>query len=105
MNYGMTPLHVLSMNPHAPGDTIAVLLHANIDTSVGLDNTNQAPLEYARDYNVDGLVAMIATLCIHKNATIPVPVQAKTKTKSQTNTKTNESLNTHENIKKSIRTE
>lgn len=73
----MTPLHMLSMNPNAPADAIASLLNANIETSVYLDATNRTPLDFARAYNVDGLVAMISVLCLHKNSTMPGSVQAK----------------------------
>ena len=64
----MTPLHMLSMNPHAPADTIAALLDVNMDVAFRLDNQGKISLDYARDYNVDGLVATITGLCNHRHA-------------------------------------
>ena len=66
--YGMTPLHMLSMNPYAPADTTAALLEVNVETTFSLDNEGKIPLDYARDYNVGGLVAMINALCNHRNS-------------------------------------
>eukprot|EP00554_Chaetoceros_debilis_P015942 CAMPEP_0194125528 /NCGR_PEP_ID=MMETSP0150-20130528/59510_1 /TAXON_ID=122233 /ORGANISM="Chaetoceros debilis, Strain MM31A-1" /LENGTH=693 /DNA_ID=CAMNT_0038819339 /DNA_START=83 /DNA_END=2167 /DNA_ORIENTATION=- len=63
--HGMTPLHMLSMNPYAPADTIAALLEVNVETTAfSLDNEGKIPLDYARDYNVGGLVAMIVLFAI-----------------------------------------
>ena len=55
--YGMTPLHLLMMNPHAPAETIAALLDTNMEAVLCLDNQQKTPLEYARDYNAGGLVS------------------------------------------------
>ena len=66
--YGMTPLHMLSMNPYAPADAVAALLEVNVETAFSLDNEGKIPLDYARDYNVGGLVAMISALCNHRNS-------------------------------------
>ena len=55
--HGMTPLHTLSMNPHAPADAVlAALFNSNIQTAICADNQQKTPLEYARDYNVGGLI-------------------------------------------------
>eukprot|EP01083_Nonionella_stella_P016301 45547_1 len=66
--HGMTPLHMLSMNPHAPADAISALLNSNMEAFFLVDNRNKTALDYARDYNVGGLVAMIAGLCNHRNS-------------------------------------
>ena len=70
--HGMTPLHILSMNPHAPADAIAALFNSNIQTVFCADNQQKTPLEYARDYNVGGLIRIINGLCNHRNSSIPV---------------------------------
>ena len=59
---------LLSMNPYAPADAVATLLEVNVETAFSLDNEGKIPLDYARDYNVGGLVAMISALCNHKNS-------------------------------------
>eukprot|EP00554_Chaetoceros_debilis_P014022 CAMPEP_0194125854 /NCGR_PEP_ID=MMETSP0150-20130528/59681_1 /TAXON_ID=122233 /ORGANISM="Chaetoceros debilis, Strain MM31A-1" /LENGTH=377 /DNA_ID=CAMNT_0038819681 /DNA_START=142 /DNA_END=1276 /DNA_ORIENTATION=+ len=67
-NYGMTPLHMLAMNPHAPADSISTLLNSNQEAVFSLDNEEKTPLDYARDYNVGGLVGMITGLCNQRNS-------------------------------------
>ena len=62
-NHGMTPLHMLSMNPHAPAVSIAALFSSNMEAVFCLDNQQKTPSEYARDYNVGGLVGIINGLC------------------------------------------
>ena len=66
--YGMTPLHMLSMNPHAPPDSIAALLNCNMEAILSLDDKQKSPLDYARDYNVGGLIGMITSLCNDRNS-------------------------------------
>lgn len=68
--YGMTPLHMLSINPYGPADSIAALLASNMEAVFCSDNEDNTPLEYARDYNVGGLVAMIEVLCNHRNSSV-----------------------------------
>ena len=64
MTHGMTPLHMLTMNPHASADTITSLLDSNMEASFCSDNQKKAQLDYERDYNFGGLLAMITGLCI-----------------------------------------
>ena len=66
--HGMTPLHMLSMNPHSPSDAIAALLDVDMHVAFRLDNQWKTSLEYARDYNVGGLVALVNGLCNRRNA-------------------------------------
>jgi len=66
--HGMTPLHMLSMNPHSPSDAIAALLDVNVEVAFCLDNQGKLSLDYARDYNFGGLVALVNGLCNHRNA-------------------------------------
>ena len=63
-----THLRMLSMNPYAPADTIAALSNVNLEVVFRVDNQRKISLDYARDYNVGGLVAMINGLCIHRHA-------------------------------------
>ena len=65
--YEMTPLHMMSMNPYAPAVAIGALLNSNVESALCVDNQQRTPLEYGRDYNVDGLVAMISHLCNHRH--------------------------------------
>ena len=62
----MTPLHILTTNPHSPADSIAALLDSNMEAVFSLDNQQKTPLDYARDYNVGGLVGMIVGLCNYR---------------------------------------
>ena len=66
--HGMTPLHMLSMISHSPADANAALLDVNVEVVFRLDGQGKISLDYARDYNVGGLVALINGLCNHRNA-------------------------------------
>ena len=66
--HGMTPLHMLSMNPHAPADTIAFLFYANMEAAFCVDNQGKTVIDYATEYNVGGLISMINILCNHRSA-------------------------------------
>ena len=70
--HGMNPLHMLTMTPHAPADTISALVDSNTVAVFCLDNKEQSPLEYARDCYVGGLVGMIVGLCNQRNSSILV---------------------------------
>ena len=95
--HGMTPLHMLSMNPYAPAESIAALLKPDKAAAFCLDNTDKSPLDYVKAYNADGLVAIINTLCIHKDSLDPDPVPVPAKV--------DKLLTNHENLKKRMRTE
>ena len=64
----MTPMHMLSINPHTPSDAIAALLNINMEVAFHFDNRGKMSLDYARDYNIGGLVGIINGLCNHRNA-------------------------------------
>jgi hypothetical protein len=64
-----TPLHVLAQNPCAPADTIAALLEMKMEEVFRRDHKGNLCLDYAKEYNVDGLISMIAVLCNHRNST------------------------------------
>jgi len=73
-HHGMNPLHMLAMNPHAPAEAIAALLDTNFQAIFRTDYKQNTPLDYARDYNVGGLVGMISGLCNHRNLSGPLRV-------------------------------
>ena len=59
--HGMTPLHMLSMNPHAPKNALAGnLLHANMEAAFWKDKQGKTPLDYVCEYICLGTVAVIA---------------------------------------------
>jgi hypothetical protein len=77
---GMTPpLHILSMNPHAPADAILALLKANINAATVRDHEGKTPLYYALRYNPCAFVRMYSYLCEHTNInTIEFDIQPNT---------------------------
>ena len=64
----MTPLHMLSMNPHTPVDAITALLHVILEAAFSLDNEGKIPLDYAKDYDVGALIEIIIGLCNHRDS-------------------------------------
>jgi hypothetical protein len=70
---GMTPLHMLSMNPHAPADTILTLFEANVNAANVEDNRGRTPLYYALYYNPCAFVRMYSFLREH---TIEIDIQS-----------------------------
>eukprot|EP01083_Nonionella_stella_P047355 126738_1 len=64
-HHGMTPLHILAMNPHAPVHAILALLKANINAASVRDREGKTPLYYALHYNPYALVRMISCLREH----------------------------------------
>ncbi|MCP4748032.1 MAG: leucine-rich repeat domain-containing protein [Desulfobacteraceae bacterium] len=63
-----SPLHMLSMNPHAPEDAFAMLFKRWKHAIFKKDLLNNTPLQYAEIHNVRGLIAMIGCLCEHRVA-------------------------------------
>ena len=49
---------------------IAALFNSNIQTVFCADNQQKNLLEYARDYNVGGLIQIINGLCNHRNSSL-----------------------------------
>ncbi len=65
----MTPMHMLSLNPHAaPADAKAALLNVNMEIAFLSDNQGKISLDHARNYVVSGLVGMINGPGNHRNA-------------------------------------
>lgn len=61
----MTPLHMLSRNPHAPVDAILTLLKANTNVANVEDNRGKTPLFYALHNNPCAFVRMYSYLRKH----------------------------------------
>ena len=96
--HNMTPLHVLSMNPHASGETIATLLETNKGVAFCLDTQRNSPLDYAREHNAAGLVGMVNGLCIYERSeaaanssigVVPLPTSPAAKRTKTASTTTN----------------
>jgi len=76
--HDMTPLHMLSMNPHAPpANTIAALLDVNMEVAIRLDSQGKMSLDLTKNYNVGGLVGMINGLCNHRHAAFKCTLKRK----------------------------
>jgi len=64
--HGMTPLHMLAMNPHASGDTFGALLEHSLDAVLCTDGEEKTPIQHARESNVSGLLRIIHELSMHR---------------------------------------
>ncbi len=67
---GMTPLHILAMNPHADSVAIMVCFEADINSVFIEDSRGNTPLDYMKEYNFGGYTAVITSLCIHREVSI-----------------------------------
>ncbi len=73
---GMTPLHILTMNPHANSGAILACLEANMSAAFWIDDKGNTPLDYLKEYNVKSFLTVIQALCIHRvasSASLVVP--------------------------------
>ena len=64
-DYGMATLHILTRNPHATPDCIVACYAVDPSDLLALDKRGLHSLDYARAYNVQGLLALIEVLCMH----------------------------------------
>ncbi len=65
---GMTPLHILAMNPNADTGSILACANFNVDMVITRDNRGKTPLDYLIDYgNIDGLTSLVTILCMHRD--------------------------------------
>ncbi len=60
---GMTPLHILAMNPHADTKALIACADANMRVCLVQDNRHNTPLEYLRSYNFEAHNTMVIFLC------------------------------------------
>ncbi len=58
----MTPLHILACNPDASSDAIASCFLIYPNAAIAIDNQGLTPIDYARKYNVQGLLALTKAL-------------------------------------------
>ena len=59
---GMTPLHILSLNPYATNKEIKFLLDIDHETAFHKDINNNSPIDYATQFNFSALVTMMELL-------------------------------------------
>ncbi len=76
---GMTPLHILAMNPHADSGTIIACFEAEMSCAFLGDSRGNTPLEYLKEYNLEGYTTMITSLCIHRESSFHVVSERKRK--------------------------
>jgi len=65
---GMSPLHILAMNPHANPESIFVCFGGKLDGVLEKDRWGNSPLDYSRKYNVRVFLSLVQALCIHREA-------------------------------------
>ena len=68
-HHGMTPLHMLTMNPHAPADAIAALFNSNM---YAIFCAAKDSLRICKILQCWGLVGMITSFCNYRNSSILV---------------------------------
>mmetsp|Transcript_9661 Transcript_9661/g.11184 ORF Transcript_9661/g.11184 Transcript_9661/m.11184 type:complete len:355 (+) Transcript_9661:121-1185(+) len=61
---GMTPLHILSMNPHADTGSILTCFYENMNVAFVSDSRSNTPLDYLRIYHIEAHTVVIAALCM-----------------------------------------
>jgi len=64
---GMTPLHILSLNPHATAECILTCFEVNMNAVFVKDVTGETPLDHLREYDIDSHIVVIASICIHRD--------------------------------------
>ena len=65
---GMTPLHVLSINPDADGGAIMACFCANMGALFVGDNRDKTPLDYlVVHHDLEIHLSLVAALCTHRD--------------------------------------
>lgn len=68
---GMTPLHILSINPHATIGSIVTCFHIYANAALIRDTRGKSPLDYLQEYDhVEAYTSLIEALCVYRNATL-----------------------------------
>ena len=68
---GMTPLHVLAMNPHADVRAIGACFFLNLKAAVTKDNRGHTPLDYLKvHHDIEYHTFLMASLCVHREMTL-----------------------------------
>ncbi len=66
---GMTPLHILAMNPYATPGTILGCFRLNKSAVFSEDNSEMTPIQYLKNHeNVERLISLVHALCLHREA-------------------------------------
>jgi len=64
---GMTPLHILAINPH--GNFAQIMFKVDFDALLVVkDNLKNTPLDYLRVYQMEIHTSFVTALCLHRNA-------------------------------------
>ncbi len=64
---GMTPLHILAMNPHADEGSLMACLDANMSAAILGDGRGFTPLDYLRVYHdIEDHTAVLSALILHR---------------------------------------
>lgn len=67
---GMTPLHILALNPHANTGSMMACFNANKIAALIMDNRGRTALDYLIEYdNLDDHTLLVVALCIHREMT------------------------------------
>ncbi len=65
---GMTPLHILTMNPHADSGAITACFTADMSAIFLTDNRGKTPLDYlGQRLDIDDHTLMVASLCNYRD--------------------------------------
>ena len=67
---GMTPFHILAMNPHTSPASFVACLELNICAAVVRDDyLGLSPIDYLWEYsNIECIISLIQVLCLHREA-------------------------------------
>ncbi len=63
---GMTPLHILAINPHASLGAILACFEVNKSAAFQNDGEDNTPLDYLKEYNFEYYVSLFQALCLHR---------------------------------------
>jgi len=76
----MTPMHILTLNPHADASSIMTCFEANMGAALepyseGVNNNHipsalsgKMPLDYLAEYDVENHLSIVASLCRYREA-------------------------------------
>ncbi len=67
---GMTPLHILAINPHADVSAIYACFEMNMTAVFETDSRGNTPLDYLKEYNVEGFICLLQALSLHRSSSI-----------------------------------
>ncbi len=68
-HHGLTPLHVLVMNPYATINMIQACYAANPSAAIMRDGRGMTPIDYMWEYdNVEGIISIVHSLCTDRES-------------------------------------